>query len=225
MKTAKLSLRFQAEDDFYPASDRQPIAETQVHVLLMMSLYAMLRHHFRRDRVLVAANIFLYYREGDPTARTSPDVMVVKGVDGRTLRRSFFTWKERAVPSWVLELTSKGTAHEDQKEKKALYRKLRVREYFLFDPLHEYLPKPLIGYRPVDGKYQRLKPDADGGIVSEELGLRLVPDRARLLVYEVATGQRLFNPEETYDQSERDRIRIAELSAEIERLKRKSQED
>ena len=200
MKTAKFSVRFQAEDDIYPASDGQPMAEAQVHVLLMMSLYAMLRYHFRRDRVLVAANIFLYYRAGDPTARTSPDIMVVKGVDGRTLRRSFFTWKERAVPSWVLELTSKGTAHEDQKEKKALYRKLGVREYFLFDPLHEYLPKPLIGYRLVDGKYQRLKPDADGGIVSEELGLRLVPDRAKLLLYDLASGQRLLTPDEAYER-------------------------
>jgi Uma2 family endonuclease len=223
MKTAKLLNRLPM-DDFYPASDGQPMAETQVHVLLMMSLYAMLRYHFRRDRVLVAANIFLYYREGDPSAHTSPDVMVVKGVEGRTLRRSFFTWKERAVPSWVLELTSKETAREDQKEKKALYRKLRVREYFLFDPLHEYLPKPLIGYRLVDGKYQRLKADADGGIVSEELGLRFVPDRARLLVYDLTTGERLLNPEETYDQTEKDRIRIAELSAELERLRAKREE-
>jgi Uma2 family endonuclease len=175
------------------------MAETQVHVQLMMSLYVMLRYRFRNDRVLVAANIFLYYREGDPTARTSPDVMVVKGVEGKTLRRSFFTWREGAVPSWVIELTSKGTAHEDQKEKKSLYRKLGIREYFLFDPLHDYLPKPLIGYRLEDGKYERLKADAEGGIVSEELGLRFVPARAKLLVFDLATGRRLLTPEEAYD--------------------------
>ncbi len=220
MKTIKIADRLSASDDFYPASDGQPMAETQVHVLLMMSLYAMLRHHFRRERVLVAANIFLYYRKGDSTKRTSPDIMVVKGVEGQTLRRSFFTWKERAVPSWVLELTSKGTAHEDQKEKKALYRKLKVREYFLFDPLHEYLPTPLIGYRLVDGRYQRLKPDAEGGLVSEELGMRLVPERARLLIYDLSTGRRLLNPDESYEQSEQDRAKIAALSAELDRLRK-----
>ena len=202
MKTAKVSERLQAPDDFYPAADGQPMAETQVHVLLMMSLYAMLRYHFCRERVLVAANIFLYYRKGDPTKRTSPDIMVVKGVEGQTLRRSFFTWKEGAVPSWVLELTSKGTAHEDQKEKKALYRKLKVREYFLFDPLHEYLPRPLIGYRLVDGKYERLKPDADGGIVSDELRLRFVPLKAKLLVYDLATGRRILDMDEAYAKLE-----------------------
>jgi hypothetical protein len=41
------------------------------------------------------------------------------------------------------------------------YQQLGVREYFLFDPLHEYLPQPLIGYRLIGNEYEPLIPADD----------------------------------------------------------------
>ena len=47
----------------------------------------------------------------------------------------------------VFEITSRGTRLEDLGTKRALYAMLGVREYFLYDPLGEYLQPPLQGYR------------------------------------------------------------------------------
>src|SRR5262245_42969532 len=153
----------------YPSSDGKPLAETEVHILLILWLIGTLRHHFRhRTDVYVIGNIFLYYEEGNPAARRSPDLMVVKGVDARTHRRSFKTWEEKAVPCATFEITSQETADEDLEAKRELYQRLGVREYFLFDPLREYLPEPLMGFRLIGEKYERLPPAEDGGLLSAD---------------------------------------------------------
>ncbi|MBI3823165.1 MAG: Uma2 family endonuclease [Planctomycetes bacterium] len=208
------------DEDTYPSSDGKPMAETDVHVTLMASLLATLRYFFRRRQdVYVAANMFLYYVEGAPKKRRAPDVMVVKGVKGNQLRRSFMTWRERAVPSCIIELTSRKTAKEDLKIKKPLYRRLGVREYILFDPLEDYLPKQLMGYRLESGRYKPIKLEADGSLISKELGLRNVPEGENLALYDVKTGERLLNLEELHEQHEAERRRNAELEAELTRLK------
>ena len=184
-------------DDPYPGSDGMPMAETTVHVRLMARLLAMLEFHFRhKEDVFVAANIFLYYQEGDAKKRRSPDVMVVKGVEKKTDRRSFKTWVERAVPCCIIELTSKETADEDLEAKKALYQQLGVREYFLFDPLGEYLPRQFIAYHLVGDEYEEMAYDADGSVISAELGLRLCPEGETLALYHRKTGERLLFLEE-----------------------------
>src|SRR4051812_31005430 len=94
----------------YPESDGQPMAETGIHVLAMVTLIATLREYFRRrPDVYVIGNIFLYFQEGHPESRKSPDCMVIKGVEPGPERRSFKTWEERAVPCVVFEITSEET--------------------------------------------------------------------------------------------------------------------
>jgi hypothetical protein len=126
--------------------------------------------------------------------------MVIKGVPSTPERPSFKTWEERAVPCVVFELTSEKTRDEDQGPKKELYQQLGVREYFLFDPLGEYLERPLIGYRLISGEYEELPPDASGGVVSSELMLRLIPDGERLRLLDYRTQQPLITPPEAYDR-------------------------
>src|SRR5262249_43790910 len=157
-----------------------------------VALIATLKHHFRRrNDVYVTGNIFLYYQQGHPEARRSPDVMVIKGLDHNRERRSFKTWEERTVPSVVFEITSDETAEEDQVAKYPLYQDLGVREYFLFDPLHNYLEKPLMGYRLISGEYEPLQHALDGGLLSQELGMRLVPEGENLGLIHFGTGQRV----------------------------------
>jgi len=150
--------------------------------------------------------------EGQPKKRRAPDIMFIKGVKGRHERRSFKTWIERATPSCIIELTSRKTAKEDMKQKKPLYQRLGVREYFLFDPLSEYLPRQIMGYRLVRGKYQAIKPAADGSLRSKELGLRLCPEGTSLALYDLKTGERLRTWQELNEKN-------AELQAELARLK------
>jgi Uma2 family endonuclease len=215
------------DDAVYPASDGKPMAETQIHILLLTNLYAMLRYHFRSkmDRYFFGANLFLYYRQGLPKFRRAPDLMAVKGVDGRQMRRSFKTWVEKAVPCFILELTSKETAQEDQKDKKQVYQELGVKEYFLFDPLHDYLPEPLMGYRLVEREYQPIVGQKPDELVSEELDLRFVADGQNLLVFDRGSGRRLLTPAEAFEAAESvDKMRKQNkaMAAKLKRLRGKS---
>jgi Uma2 family endonuclease len=207
-----------ADEVFYPSSDGQPMAETETHVLVMVSLIATLRHYCRRwADVYVIGNIFLYYEENNANAVRSPDVMVVRGVDPAPRRLSFRTWEEGAVPCVVIELTSKGTASEDLGPKKDLYERLGVREYFLFDPLGEYLERPLMGYLNGPQGFEALTPAADGSLLSQELGLRLVPEGEDLALLDVRTQQRLAGALQLPDLFEQVRTELAELEQRAQR--------
>jgi Uma2 family endonuclease len=209
----------------YPDGDGKPMAETGIHVLVMMTLIATLRHYFRhRPDVYVIGNIFLYYEEGHPESRRSPDVMVVKGVEPGEERRSFKTWEERAVPSVILEITSEETADEDLGPKRQLYEKLGVREYFLFDPLHDYLERPLMGYRLIGEEYEPLPPADDGGLLSAELGLRLVPEGDRLALFRFRTGERIPAPPEAYQMLEEAEQRARQAAQQLEQERRRAEQ-
>jgi Uma2 family endonuclease len=194
-------------DAMYPDSDGKPMAETGIHVLAILWVIGALKLFFRsRDDAYVTGDMFLYYEEGKPKSRKAPDVMVVKGVPSQPERRSFKVWVEKAVPCFILEVTSKETAREDQEGKRLLYQRLGVREYFLFDPLHEYLERQLMGYRLVGEKYEPLAPDDEGGLVSEELEMRLVAEAAHVGLFRLDTHARVPNPmqlNELQEQAER----------------------
>jgi hypothetical protein len=51
--------------------------------------------------------------------------------------------------------------------------------------------------------YRELTPDADGGLTFPAIGLRFVPvGRKRVDVFDLATGERLLNPEEQKAKAE-----------------------
>ena len=181
---------------FYPESDGQPVAETDVHRDLMVDLIAMLREYFRDDpHVYISGNLFLYYQEGDPRRVVAPDVFVVKGIPGGR-RRIYKLWEEGCPPDVVFELTSPSTRSEDRRTKHDLYARLGVAEYFLFDPLGEYLRPPFQGYRLEQGHYQPLRPAADGSLWSTVLGLELHVRGERLRLFDPESQRWLPLPEE-----------------------------
>lgn len=211
----------------YPDSDGEPMAETEAHLLAMLMLVAVLRQYFRgRPDVFVIGNMFWYFEQGNPQARKAPDVMVVKGVDAKPdLRRSFKSWEEnQTVPCFILELTSESTAEEDQVVKRELYERLGVREYFLFDPLSEYLPKQLIGYRLIGGRYEELQAGVNGAVLSAELGVTIRPEGAQLVLTNFATRQRLVDLPETSALLEEVRRDFDLARQEIECERRRAEE-
>ena len=211
---------------YYPDSDGEPMAETPTHADAMIDLIATLRYHYRdRPEVYVVGNVFWYFEEGNPLARKAPDLMVVKNVEaGAKYRGSFKGWVEKASPCFIVEVTSEGTAAEDREEKFALYERLGVHEYFLFDPLREYLEPPLQGYRRIGGHYEPIIPGADGSLPSVELSLRLRADGDTLALIDMVTGQRLPTPAEAYELigDLRDRMRETQLVLEQERRAREA---
>ena len=67
---------------YYPSSDGKPMAETDLHVLTLIALFETVKKFLQvRLGFYVAANIFWYWEKGNPRARCSPDVMVIRGVE------------------------------------------------------------------------------------------------------------------------------------------------
>src|SRR5215216_2131345 len=127
----------------YPESDGKPLGETDAHRREILAIIAMLEQFFAEHaNVYVSGNLMFYYEQGTPSAVVSPDVFIVKGVP-KGLRRAYKLWEEKQAPVVVFEISSRSTRIEDKGNKRALYAMLGVREYFLFDPLSEYLLPPL----------------------------------------------------------------------------------
>jgi hypothetical protein len=179
----------------YPSSDGKPIAETDLHWDWMVTNAQRLKRFFAGRRVYMASNLLIYYVEGDPRKCVAPDAFVVKKC-WRGRRETFLIWKEGRTPNFVLETTSKTTRREDKGKKKLIHAALRVGEYFLYDPRGDWLKPPLQGNRLADGVYEPILPDAEGGVVSQELGIRFVLENGDLVMFDVATGERLPSAEE-----------------------------
>jgi Uma2 family endonuclease len=203
----------------YPESDGRPMAETQAHGQVIVDLFhALSRRYAEVPDVYVWFNMLLYFVQGDPSACVAPDVFLVRGVDKHE-RRTYKVWEEGRAPSLVCEVTSKSTRDEDVVTKKGVYERLGVEEYFLFDPLGEYLKPRLQGYRLFGGRYQGLAPQPEGSLWSQTTGLRLVPEGRRLRLWDRETDEPL-------PWSEEDAVarRAAEREAEHERRLREAAE-
>jgi Uma2 family endonuclease len=184
------------QEIFYPESDGQPMGETEVHVNEIVDLLAALKQRYRKVAdVYVGGDMLLYYVEGNPARRVCPDVFVTVGIPKKPLRRSYFLWREGRPPSMVIEVTSEGSRQEDQ-EKKELYARLGVEEYFLDDPLDEYLEPALQGYRLVRGRYEPIEPDEEGMLLSRTTGLLFRRESQGVRLIDVETRRLLPRIEE-----------------------------
>ncbi len=203
------------------------MGETDKHRELMAYLIAALKVHFLgRPNVYVSGNNFVFWEEGHPKSRVSPDAYVVFGAEDR-LRDSYMAWKEGgALPSVVVEVTSRHTQREDVQTKLPLYEQtLQTPEYFLFDPTGDYLKPRLQGYRLQDGQYVRLEL-TNHRLQSEQLGLDLVQVGETLRLYDPQTRQFLPTPQEQAERiavearrAENEARRAQDAEAEVRRLR------
>ena len=209
----------------YPESDGKPMGETGVHVIVLLSVLGMLKRHFAHNtRVAVLPDMFLFYEENDPRKVVCPDVFVTLNVPANPWRRTFKLWEEGKGPELVIEITSKKTRKEDLQKKFILYRDvLRVREYFLFDPLEEYLKPSLRGFRLLEDRYDPITWEG-GGLFSEILGLRLERDAIDLRFFNPETGKRIPTSEELVRLAEEEAGARFKAEAEVEWLRRENEQ-
>ena len=182
-------------DVFYPESDGEPMGETLQHRDANIDLILSLQDWFADDPLAyISGDEFLYWVEGDPRFVVSPDVWGVHGIDKTVIRNVYKTWLEGGKgPEFVIELTSPSTRRVDRGKKYRIYQDdLKVFEYFLFDPLDEYLKPRLQGYRLFEGVYRPIEAIA-GRLPSEFLGLHLEPEDHFLRLFDPRTGRRLLN--------------------------------
>jgi Uma2 family endonuclease len=221
------------QDNGYPTSDGKPMGETDWHINVIIALSELLRRRYEADPlVYVGRDLLVCYEEGNRNRHLTPDVFVVRGV-GNHERGNYLIWEEGRAPEVVFEITSKSTRREDERTKFELYRDVfGVKEYFLFDPLDEYLDPRLQGYRLRGGEYQHIRPIA-GRIPSRILGFHLEGSGRDLRLYDPQTGEYLLTRAEyEYERAEEsERLRaeerrraeaeIARLRAELEALRRR----
>jgi Uma2 family endonuclease len=212
----------------YPERDGKPMGETPLHREEMTYVLEALQKRFRdEDDVYVSGNMFFYDEEGRPERSIVPDVFVVRGV-GRKERRTYQVWKEGGrTPCLVVEITSRDTGGEDLTTKKDRYLGLGVEEYFLFDPLEEYLRPPLQGFRRIDGRYRRVPPGPDGSLTSRTTGVVFRVEEGRLRLANAETGERYlrFDEEAAAREAAEARAEAAQARAEEEAAARRAAEE
>ena len=184
----------------YPESDGKPVAEADLHRNLLLELVDTADGYFEDDPdVYVSGNLLIYYVEGHPEECVAPDVFAVRGVE-KKLRPIYKVWEEGKGPDVVVEVTSPSTHREDLQEKRTLYERLGVREYFIFDPEGRRFQPPFRGYRLEKGNLRPVPPDrVEGGKTvyrSEVLGLELHGGGPSLRWVDPATGRLLPNRKE-----------------------------
>ena len=174
----------------YPSCDREPVAETFVHLYAMLVTIEVLTQYLQGQRATVLGNQFMYYSQGFPRLRVAPDVMVIFDVEPGG-RDNYKIWEEGQVPSVIFEMTSQSTRSKDEVFKKTLYAQLGVQEYWLFDPKGEWLEPALQGYRLHGEEYELI---SDG--ISKSLKLRLAHEGQLIGFYRRDNGERLLIPSE-----------------------------
>ena len=158
--------------DQLPCDDGIPM-ETARHKLQMDLLVNPLSSWLANREAYVAGNMFVYFSPNQVKNHDfrGPDVFVVLDVP-RGERKSWVVWEEGKGPDVVIELLSTSTAISDKQQKKEIYQKrLRVPEYFWFDP---FAPNDFAGFSIKDRGYEPIIPDAQGRLISHQLGLALI---------------------------------------------------
>ena len=101
-----------------------------------------------------------------------------------------------------------------------LFEQIGVAEYFLYDPIAEYLKPSLQGYRLSDDGYVQIEPDATGWVVCEQLGIELSLDGIRLVMRDTLTQQVLMTAAEAEHAARlAAEAKLAELQSEVQRLR------
>jgi Uma2 family endonuclease len=184
------------------------MGETDLHRQDMVDVIETLEDYFAANPdVYVTGNLLLFYERGNRRKHVAPDVFVVFGVSKQPPRDHYLLWEEGRPPDVVIEITSKTTKREDQRQKRLICRDiLKVPEYFQFDPTRDYLKPPLQGFRLVEGEYLPIDPIA-GRLRSEKLGLHLEQAATQLRLFDPVAKRRLPTPRERADQEALARIR------------------
>lgn len=169
MTTGKTTSRLEG----YPGEDDEPMAATGFHGRQINTLYLQLTGYFEINKlVLVGADSFIYYCEGDITKRVAPDIHIVGGVEKNPIRRSFYTWAEGTVPTTVIQFLTDETEHKDQHEMVTLYlNEIGVQEYFVHQPEMEKPPVFRGWRRSSTGIITEVSQHEQGGLFSEALNL------------------------------------------------------
>ncbi len=140
------------------------------------------------DHVVLEGDMFMYYEEGNPAASIAPDVFVVLEHDLGD-RGVYKLWEEGKPPDFALEVISPSSEIRNALQKRALYARLGIGEYFLFQPDPRKRGRRLVGYRLWGGSYEEVPADPEGALRSTALGVSLRVEGKNLRLRSLGSGQ------------------------------------
>ncbi len=178
----------------YPESDGRPMGETDIHRKWIVRIDQLLNQRLRGQRIYIGSDLLVYYQPGQPRRFVVPDNFIVLDCDPGP-RRTFKTWEEQRTPNVVFEVTSRSTKQEDLVFKPKVYEQFGVSEYFLYDPLAEYLRPALQGFRLKNGTLVQMDAAA-GGLTCETLGIGLRLAGTALEMIDQVSGELLLTEAE-----------------------------
>ena len=181
-----------------------------------------LKRHFRGRGGVEVADTSMHYMEGERHKTVSPDLFVALRAAEDLSWNSYKLW-EHPLPDFVLEDLSPSSERRDLVDKRVLYRRLGVPEYWMFDETGARLRDetgaplggPLIGYRLRGGDYRRVRANAAGRWPSEVLGLELCVREGLLRFFDPVAGEYLRTLDESERRADAALARVAELEAEL----------
>ncbi len=150
----KKTVTIETNEVFYPESDGLPMAENDAHRDLIFLMIELLRTAFPQS--YVSGDIFVYYKEGVPSKKLSPDVLLCsKGKPGA--KGSFKTWEEPPI-DLVIEMSSdkSNTKKKDYVRNKRLFaEQLKIPYYVIYNLDQEKLDAFVL----LRGQYKELLSD------------------------------------------------------------------
>ncbi len=168
-----IKLRPFRDEIHYPESHDDDMGESALHHKLLSVFFFLLEAHFSANSdIAIAANMNLYYEEGNPYKYYTPDLMIAFGAEKRD-REVYKLWEEKVFPQVVFEIASERTWKNDIGEKSEFYAQFGTEEYYLLDPEREFLPLPLMAYRRQEGKLRYVQLESNR-VFSPLLNLEIV---------------------------------------------------
>ena len=227
--TTQTTLAQQHSEDYshiepLPDPPREP---DMVQRKSLSTLDGTLGPHFAAfNDVLLTGEIYVRIDEED-ARELAPDFIFARQVSDpeRVIRRNGYVISEVGKPpDLVLEVGSRSTGRRDYTVKREGYAALGIREYWRFDPSGgEYHDAPLAGDTLIDGEYVPIEVVAESGGrhwgYSKILELELWWEEGKLRFRDPASGQFLLTPQELYERAGSAEARVAELEAELGRLR------
>jgi Uma2 family endonuclease len=224
-----LGIELPPTEDELPCDDGMPM-ETQRHALQMQLLIDPLRLIWAdRMDAYVGGNMFIYFSLEQVRHQDfrGPDFFAVLGVPKRE-RKSWVVWQEGKGPDVVIELLSESTAAQDKGGKKDIYQdRLRVPEYFLFDPF----TAEWAGFVLRNRGYEPLTEDSQGRLISQCLELALLrwdgvyqDVEARWLRWVTLEGTLLPTPQEVATETQQQAAEAQQHVAEAQQQAAEAQQ-
>ena len=222
--------------DFNP-DDPEPLPDGMYQYPVFAEIFAILDAHLNTlgdlASIFRSSNTFICYNPNNLNVKVGPDFYAAFDVDAQAIkeRLMYLPWEAGKPPDFVLEVGSPSTGGEDTGNKRNIYARIGIGEYWRFDPSGgDYHGEPLVGEELVNGEYRRfdLTTEPDGILkgYSPLLRLWLCWQEGMLTFYNSNVGEYIRNLPDTQAalQAEAEARREAEGERQAERTARQRAE-